>query len=79
MDMAVMSANNFTESQNWFFVFFGVVTLIGSARAVITRQGRTRSKGGHVTPYSGRGAVVRGCVGIVVGAAVLVFGIVNLV
>ena len=74
-----MSANGFTESQNWFFVFVGVISVMGSARAVITRQERTRSKGGHVTHYSGRDAVVRGCIGVVVGVAVAVFGIVNLI
>jgi hypothetical protein len=76
--MAAMSANGFMWSENWFFVVAGSIALVGGARAVITRQGRTRSKGGNITHYSGRDAVIRGCIGVFVGAALLVFGIVNL-
>lgn len=74
-----MSGNFFSREQNWFFIAFGIIALTGGVKAVMTRTGRTRSKGGHVTHFSGKEAVVRGWIGIVVGAAALVFGGLNLI
>jgi hypothetical protein len=72
-----MIANFFSRDQNWFFLAFGIIALIGGAKGVITREERTRSKSGRVTHYSGRNAVIRGWIGILVGVAALIFGVVE--
>jgi len=76
--VALVAHNGFDRSDNWFFVVTGAVFLWGGLRGVITKEGRTRSKGGHVTHYAGKAAVRRGLVGIVIGIAVMAFGAVNL-
>lgn len=74
-----MIANFFNVDQSWFFLAFGILVMIGGVKAVITRTGRTRSKGGHVMHYSGKEAVIRGWIGVVVGMAAVIFGVVNLI
>jgi hypothetical protein len=68
-----------SAGESWFFVCVGIVCLVGGVRAMKTRQATTRSKGGHVRRYVGTDAVWQGVWGIVVGGAILAFGIVHLV
>lgn len=71
---AFLSGNSFTREGNYFFIFVGIVFLMGGLRGVATRKGWTRSKGGHITHYSGKEAVVGGVIGILVGVALIAFG-----
>lgn len=73
-----MSANGFTGNGNWLFIAVGLIFLAGGARDVITRQRRSRGKRGRVTHYSGKDAVIGGCIGMIVGAAMVAVGVVDL-
>ncbi|WP_233840435.1 hypothetical protein [Dyella sp. 2HG41-7] len=77
--MEQISANFFSGDAGWFWLVFGVIALAGGVKGVVKREVRTRSKGGHVTHYSGRDAVIYGWVGILIGAAALIFVVVKLI
>lgn len=77
--LAFFSGNQFSNHENYFFVLIGIIFISGGLKGVVTRKGRTRSKGGHVTHYSGKDAVVRGLVGICIGIALMIFGLINLI
>lgn len=72
-------SNGFDRYDNWVFVVIGVICVTGGLKGVLTRQGRTRSRGGHVKYYVGRDAVIQGVIGIVFGIAIIVFGAINLI
>ncbi len=76
--VALVAHNGFDRSGNWFFVLMGAVFLWGGLHGVIKKEGRARSKGGHVTHYTGKAAVRWGLAGIVVGIALMAFGAINL-
>ena len=71
--------NSFTQNVNWFFLLFGVICLVSGLKAVVTRVARTRSRGGHVSHYVGKAAVVQGVVGIVIGVVAIVLSATNLI
>jgi hypothetical protein len=75
---AFFSGNYFSDKENYFFILVGIICLVGGLRGVLTRRGRTRSKGGYVKHYSGKGAVIQGVIGILLGIAAIAFGAVNL-
>lgn len=75
--MEQISASLFRGDDGWFWLVFGVIALVGGVKGVVKREMRTRSKGGHVTHYSGRDAVIYGWVGILIGVAALIFGVVK--
>ena len=75
--MEQISASFFGDDDSWFWLVFGVIALVGGVKGVVKRDVRTRSKGGHVTHYSGRDAVIFGWVGILIGVAALFFGVVK--
>jgi hypothetical protein len=77
--LGIVVIGSFSRDENWFFLLFGVICLIGGLRAVVTRKARTRSRGGHVSHYAGKEAVIRGAIGILIGAAAIAFSAVNLI
>jgi hypothetical protein len=76
--VTAIAYNGFSRGENWFFVLIGVVFVVGGIKGVITKEGRTRSKGGQVRHYSGRAAVTKGLMGVAVGIGVIAFGAISL-
>lgn len=72
-------AKFFNGGGRWFFFIFGAICLMGGLRAVMTRKGRTRSRGGHVNHYFGKEAVIRGSVGILIGVAAMAISAIGLI
>lgn len=68
----------FTEHENWFFLAFGLVCMVGGVKGIVTRKGVARSKGGHERRYSGNEAVVQGVISLLIGLAAVAFAIANL-
>ncbi|ULU24954.1 hypothetical protein [Dyella terrae] len=77
--MEAISAQFFNRDDGWFWLVFGIIALVSGAKGVLKRELRTRSKGGRVTTYSGRDAVIHGWIGVLIGVAALIFGFVNLI
>jgi len=76
MAIKYISANVFfVGDEKWFFLFFGLVCLIGGIRTIVNRMGRVRGRGGHVTTYHGKEAVARGVLAVIIGIAVMAFAI----
>lgn len=73
-----MSANGFAGNASWLFIVVGLIFLACGARDVVTRQGRSRGKSGRVTHYSGKDAVISGCIGMILGATMVAVGVVEL-
>jgi hypothetical protein len=61
--------------EKWFFVFFGLICLVGGIRTIVSRKGRVRGKGGHVTIYQGKEAIARGVLAVIIGVVVMAFAI----
>lgn len=78
MDIRYINTGGFFPGgEKWFFVFLGLICLIGGIRMIVSRKGRVRGKGGHVTIYQGKEAVVRGVLAVIIGIAVMAFSLIR--
>lgn len=75
-----MSAGHFAFSSNdyWFLLALGAILLAGGVKKVRAREAVAWVRWGRVIRYSGEEVVVHGGIAILIGAALLISGLVGL-
>ena len=76
-----MNAGHFSFSNKdyWLFIVFGAIVLAGGVKNVRAREGVTWVRLGRVIRYSADEVVTQGWICILVGVALLILGVVNLI